>query len=337
MIEREILPVEDNIRRIRELDKIRADEFNKVKLNKNKKKRKKIIISLASLVSAAALIVTGILTSGFGIFKKRKVEETKYIPPKNKVENIIPDEELKTDSLDNLGVKLEFPKEEKKEYNNPTGNVNVNNIVKDNNGTLWVSPEAEAKQEDIGKVITDTDGGTLEKRPDGDVYEKQPSYEITDKDGNIKDEGKLDDNGIPDGYAWDPVIEKIVPENEVGKYVKDEDGNLWLKEDYEAYLREKEKSETTSTEVEIIPTDPVIVEDVTPSDTTETEIPGPVIPDSEPTTGNYYDEISGLTFQSKEHYDQWVLQDFEGYGIVNGIMVPKTDEMIKADQKVLTK
>ena len=219
------------------------------------------------------------------------MEETKYIPPKNKIENIVPDEELKTVSLDNLGVKLEFPKEEKKEYSNPTGNVDVNSIVDDNNGTLWVSPEAKAKQEDIGKVITDTKGGTLEERPDGDVYEKQPSYEITDQDGNVKEEGKLDDNGIPDGYAWDPVIEKIVPENEVGKYVKDEDGNLWLKEDYEAYLREKEKSETTSTEVEIIPMDPVIIEDTTPTDTTATEIPEPVIPDSEPTTGTYYDEI----------------------------------------------
>lgn len=353
MVDKNILSVDENLRRIREEDKIRSQELITNKLNrkkKNKRKRKGIIISSIALLLAFATGLTSCIKRKTGYESpKNTITKTmsrlKYEFPENIIVNTQNDNKIETSSLANLGVELEFQKEDKKEYSSTSGNINVNNIVEDENGTTWVDQEAESKKDEVGKVVTDTQGGTLEIKPDGDVYEKDPSYQIVDDNGNVKEEGKLDDDGIPAGYAWDSVIEKYIPEDEVGKYVKDSEGNIWLKEDYEAYLKSLETEETTKTETEFIPMEPVIVEEITsePVESAEPELPEesesttPIPEETEPSTGYYYDEISGLTFQSKEHYDQWVLQDFEGYGIINGIMVPKTDEMIKADEKVLKK
>lgn len=314
MADRNILPVDYNLKKIREQDKIRQQELDMMKLNKKKdrkRKKRRVIITIVSMLTATTLAATG-----FGLSKKNKKHDKK---PNNTIENNIDDNKMKTSSLDDLGVELEFPNEENNTYSNPSGNINVNDIVRDSKGTLWANKQAESKKNEVGKVVTDTKGDTLVVKPNGDVFEKEPSYQIKDENGNVKEEGNLGNNSIPNGYTWDSVIGKYVPKNEVGKYIKDPEGNIWLKEDYEDYLKSQE---STKTETEVIPMNPTNVEESIQKPTT---------------SGAYYDDRSGFTFESKEHYNQWVLQGFEGYGIVKGIMVPKTDEMIKADEKVLTK
>lgn len=326
-------------KRIRQLDLDMYRENNK------KNKRKGIIVAVVSVLGATGIAASSILS---GIFTSKNKNKTEYEHPKNTIVNNVDDNEIQTSSLDSLGVELEFPKGEKKEYGNPSGNINVNDIVEDKNGTLWVNQEAESKKNEIGKKVTDTKGGTLEVKPNGDVYEKETSYQIVDKNGNVKEEGKVGSNGLPSGFEYDKDTGKIRDSEHAntGLYIAP-DGTTWASKD--EYLKSLEGEKIIDTETKFIPMDPVVVEksssSVTskPSNTTSgstnevTEPSKPTETTKPSNSGTYYDEISGLTFQSKEHYQQWVLQDFEGYGIINGIMVPKTDEMVKADEKVLTK
>ncbi len=270
-------------------------------------------------------------------------------------------EQLKTDSINSLGVELELPKKEtpKVEYSNPTGNVKVDDIVEDSTGKLWANSEAESKKDEIDKVVIDDNNGQYEISSDGDVYEKEPGYQIVDSNGNVTSEGTSD---IMDDYSWDPEVGKYLPKDEVGKYVIAPDGNMWKKGEYEKYLESLKNDNTSPTiETEFIPMDSVIADtefvpidnDILTSsgtivssnknDNTSLTSNSQVTSDDEITldggktmpNGTY--DVGGLVFESKEDYEQWILQDFEGYGIINGIMVPKNDEMLEADRKALTR
>lgn len=210
----------------------------------------------------------------------------------------------KTDSLDNLGTELELPKEEI-EIGEVTGNVDPDKIVEDGAGTIWATSEAENKKDEIGTTTIDDKNGTLELKPDGTVHEKEPSYVIRDEEGNIIETGS---GKVPDGWNYDE--DEYFTENyDEDKYVTDENGNVWLKSDYEKMEKNK-KNEALIEGSEIIVMDPV----------------------SKTKTAGYTDPNSGNKFESKQDWEHWALGDYE-YKSVNGVMVQQPVEMDQSTEK----
>lgn len=275
---------------------------------------------------------------------------------------------LKTDSLNSLGTKLEFPKEEepKKEIGEVTGNVNPNKIVVDEEGTVWATPEAESKKDNVDKVVIDDKDGSLEVKPDGTVYEKTPTYEIKDESGNVISTGTLEgSNGLPNDWSNDSSIDKNIPSNEASEYVTDAEGNVWSKLDYDEYLKALEDAKNNKNiqvETEVIPVEPVIIGEISETvvnpdetssivvepnetssivveldetsketissseDSNTTSIPAAFIPKVD-TSNLYFVPDFNLYFESKADFEQWVMQGYEGYRPVNGVMVSETKEM----------
>lgn len=178
--------------------KIKAKNAKK---EKNKKKRKGII------KSALALVLAGLIAVGchFGFKKKNNNNNANLNKP-----SIV--------TVDDLGVEEEFTSsDESKSYGDTTGNIDKDKLVgKDN--VVYKDKEAADKSDKVGDKKTDLQGGKLEIDKDGNVVEKNPGYEIKDDKGNTTEKGETD-NGIPKGYVFDPVLNKIVKENELGKFV----------------------------------------------------------------------------------------------------------------------
>lgn len=350
MADKNIMTMNERIQQAKERVESSENQKTAKKLNKkkaNKKKRKGIIISSIALLLAAT---TGLTT--FFMTKNNKKNKPEYEPPKNTITNNIDNDEITAGSLEDLGVKLDFPKDEKKEYTNPSGNIDTSKIVEDEKGTIWVDKEAESKKDEVGKKVTDTNNGEYEEKADGDVYKKDEDYQIVDKDGNVKEEGKLDSDGLPPKLDYDKDTDKILDDGHAntGLYVAP-DGSLWGSE--QEYLDSLKKEEITDTETEFIPMDPVIVEESpvsndeasgsqdTSSDSTIDEKDDAIYSDDDLTLndgvlnadGTY--TIWGLTFLSKADFEQWFMNDGEGYKRENGIMVPVTNQI--DNQKVLTK
>lgn len=346
---------------------------------------KKKVRRRMTLASGSATLIT-LVSCLVGCSGKKKT--TNELPTTSKVEtsdinNNIPEvpektdkpedkkiDNLKTVSLSSLGKELELPKKDtpKKEFGTVTGNVEPEKIVEDNTGTLWATPEAESKKEEVDKVVIDDKNDTLEVKPDGTVFEKEPSYEIKDETGKVVETGTLDSSSdLPDGWSYDKDTDKNLPSEEVGKYELDDDKEgIWNKanDEYQGYkdaLEAVENGENVTEETIIVPMDPVVIEeseiiyydtitnisgtnindtisdsiitDTTVSDTTTPDYidnPYDIINPPENTNGLYLDPISGLYFESKADYEQWVFQDYEGYNLVNGIMVSQTKEMDEA-------
>lgn len=330
--------------------KVIREQDRKYALRKNRKKLTIISGSAAFLAALTAICVgcssanrkkldnlqTSYIVQGLDVNSYNKPADTNSVPENTSSSTEEKVDELGTNSLDKLGTELEMPTEEtsKQEIGEVTGEVNPDKIVEDSNGELWATPEAEQNKDKVGTTVIDDQGGKLEETPDGTVVEKTPGYEIKDEDGKVVDEGNLDNsNQIPDGWEYDSEIDKYIPEDEVGKYVKDDEGNIWLKSDYEAYLKELEKEqngENITVEGEIIPMEPQIVgvEENTHEAAAE-DLPDSI--ESNTDVNNLYeDPMSGLYFKSKEDCDQWILQGYEGYGIVNGVMTQQTSEMDQA-------
>lgn len=214
----------------------------------------------------------------------------------------------KTDSLGNLGTELELPEENtsKIEIGEITGNVDPDKIVEDGAGTIWATSEAENKKDEIGTTTIDDKNGTLELKPDGTVHEKEPSYVIRDEEGNIIETGS---GKVPDGWNYDEDEDEYFTANyDKDKYVTDENGNVWLKSDYENM--NKNKKDEDLIEGEIIVMDPVI----------KTQNAG------------YIDPSSGTKFESKQDWQHWALGDYE-YKSVNGVMVQQPVEMDQSTEK----
>lgn len=215
---------------------------------------------------------------------------------------------LSTFSLDDLGTELS-PITENKLYGKTTGNVDKNKIVKDKNGTIWANKEALEKSSNIGKTIIDDKNGTLEQKEDGKVYQKE-EYSVSHEDGTISN-GTIDDNTkytpdgvpIPDGYAWDPNRKEIVKEDEVGKYIYDENGDLVSIDTYNKYPHTPDNSETTNSTVEEIP-----IDNSKPSDSNNNTDVGIYNED-----GTY--TIFGITYPSKQDYEQFLINP-EGYILI---------------------
>ena len=221
--------------------------------------------------------------------------------------------QIGTTSIDDLGIEVSL-NEPTKKYVATTGNVDVNKIVKDNNGTVWANETAKSNSKNVGKEVVDLKNGTLEEK-NGVVVEKQKSYEIKDKDGNVST-GTFDENTkytpdevpIPDNYVWDSGRGEMVKEEDLGKYKYDEDGNL-VPADSKEQPKEEPKEETK--------------EEITDNEVTDEGVVN--------SDGTY--SIWGLTFESKADFEQWILQGKTGYVIEDGIMVP--EQPINASEKQL--
>lgn len=275
---------------------------------KNKKISKKALaLILAALIVIAAPV--GILVSKF--FKKNKTEETKPTYSTSTKSDTLPEK----NELSDLGVELEQPEIKKEEqYQNPTGDVVVEDIVKDEDtGKLYKNEEAKENAGNVGKETIDTKGDKLVVQDDGKVVEKNEGYEIKDENDKVVDSGDLNESKIPNGYAWDSVLEEYVPEKEVGKYVKDDEGNIWEKDRYEEYL--KLQKEETKTETQIIPE-----EEKKEETEVETTLEGIVNPD-----GTY--TIYGITYKDKTTFEYFILDENSeiNFGFYNGIVYPISD------------
>lgn len=105
-------------------------------------------------------------------------------------------------TLEDIGVELEMPKEDEIviKTGETTGKVDKNKVV-EKDGVVYVDKENADKSDKVGDVKTDTKNDTLEVKPDGTVVEKEEGYEIVDKEtGNVIESGKVEENGIPDGF-----------------------------------------------------------------------------------------------------------------------------------------
>lgn len=183
-------------------------EAQKEKQEKNKKKRKGIIRATLSL-ALAGLIAVGCY---FGFRKK------------NNNSNLKPS----ITTVDDLGVDEKIDDNNSKLFGETTGNIDKDKLV-EKDGTIYKDKDAADKSNKVGDKKPDLQGGKLKIDNDGDVVEKKPGYELKDEDGDVIDKGETDD-GIPKGYAYDPVVGKIVKEDQVGKFVY-ADNNYYSKID----------------------------------------------------------------------------------------------------------
>lgn len=284
---------------------------SKVKDNNSKKtsnKKKKIV----TRISALALAIIAGVGSLVALHSSKKNNDKKI--------------SMVVNTIDSIGDELEYDIDNSSKYNDPSGKLDVSHITKDSKGRLYVNEEALKKAGSVGSTSIDTKNGTLVTKSNGKVYVKDEGYTILDESGNVKATGtKPAGSNMPDGYVWDSNRNEYVKKEDAGKYIYNKNGELVRIED-----KDKEEGE------KIISSETKIVENTTtttPSTSTTTKS-NPTTTTTKPSTDNYYtDQISGLKFESKEDYQQWVLNGYKGYGLVNGVMVAKTQEMEKADQE----
>ena len=112
-----------------------------------------------------------------------------------------------------------------------------------------------------------------------------------------------------------------------------EDASNIVAGNYDALGKPSSEVHTESTTV-ISTTEPTTVIPTTEPTTIPQTTESPVTTSSQ-TNGYYTDPDSGLVFESKADCDQWKLNGYEGYSLLNGIMVANTKEMDDAKQKSL--
>lgn len=341
-----------------ELAKDAAEETIELENNEKKsKKRKGIIISIIALCLAGVTAFTTFLIKGKN---KVKVESSKT-PTTSTVDDI--EEDIKNDidlntlSLSDLGIELEIELEsageiaQKNEYVNPSGNINKDKIV-EKDGTLWVSEEAAEKADEIGKVVIN--GETVSSsngnnNENNNVTTNQIDYVIKDEKGKEITSGNIevstkrttpDGTVIPYGYAWDEGRNEIVPEEDVGKYVYDSDGDLVFAN------KQTQNSNTTTTTTSKTSTTTT----TSPKSTTTTSASkNTTTTTTQPTTtqkdslgglvnadGTY--TIYGTTYMNKETFEAFILDEDSSlnFGYLNGIIYPKSylDELVSQSQIV---
>lgn len=290
-----------------------AKKMKKAKIKKEKKqwskKVKALLISSVAVLSAAVIGTTAFLANHFGNKKKKYDTNSKN----------------ETYSISDLGLEEEITSSEDSIYIDATNGIDAKQIVS-KNGKLYVNSKAAEKSSEVGKSVIDTKGGTLEVKSNGKVYEKNNSeYQVVDKNGNVTSSGTKDSTGAPNGYVYDSVIGGYVKPEEAGKYVRDENGHIVSKEDYEA----RNNANTTSSSISSNDTSKG---NALSSNTSSSSTISKVEENGHYNADGTY-TIYGMTFETKEDFEQYVLQGYEGYGLVNGIMKPMTKEMEEAKQK----
>lgn len=338
--------------------------------NKNKfrktRKQKRITVAVIAFLVALATAATGVI---IGLLPKNR--KNKSNSDKEKViqtDKVVPEDtidQLDVLSLNELGVELDFPKAEETKgnnvYKNPTGDVDINKIVEDDNGTIWADEEALSKSDEVGNTKIDDQNSSLEIRENGDIYEKETGYEIIDENNNVIDSGNLDSNGVPDGYEYDTGRNEYVEEDELGKYIYSdttfyfEDGEIAIKKgdlvSKETYEKAKKELYTTkpsiSTEtgkIEIKEPQIIVPETTIP----ETTTPETTTPETTPETntdsyggvvnanGTY--TVYGTTYMDKATFEAFIMDSNSSvnFGYYNGVIYPISviNEMTNQDTLV---
>lgn len=302
--------IEKNFKREEEYEAAR-NRKGKIKKSKTKKK------ILAIISGALAFVSIG------GIFIANRSKRKNNNQNDNDIKVVQTSDTLDSNkvALDALDIDLSIPEDKKvssdKLYTNPTGNVNVNTIKEDSNGTIWTNEEAHTKKDQIGTKIEDKKG-TLIVNPTGEVYEKETGYEIKDESGNTIESGEIND-GIPAGYVWDSARGEYVKEDEVGKYVYNKLGEL-VSVDDPSVTNPDILDDNNETKIE---------EDTSNTindDETSNEIESPSNNDNYGGTinsdGTY--TIYGTTYMDKATFEAFILGDENDFGYLNGIIYPKS-------------
>ena len=311
---------------------VKAPKLKKVKPKKEKtKKSKKFIVGMVALITAGAIA----LGSGVAVL-------VNYFKKKNNDVPKTPNTSISTMDIGNIGTELEFPKEETKtKYENPTGNVDVNKIV-EKDGKLYKDQDSADKADKKNTSSFDNKDNKYEEKDDK-IYDKDIGYEITDDKGDTKESGDLDETGIPDGYAWDDVLKKYVPEDEVGKYVYadatyyDEEGNVIIKKGEivsKETLEEAKKHLTTTKPTKKDTTSSII------NNTTSSTVNSTASSTVSNTTSSSEGKINAdgtytifdVTYADKATFEQIALSDLETLDLYldeNGVLHIKTSEMEK--------
>lgn len=362
------------------------DKAEKVKTKKPKKlKAKKVrtkktnnrvkIGVIAAVVVVGLLTVTGCSALVEKLFRRSQDKDndsnndlSTSLSQDNVLENTssiedtlsFQDTSSSTDIKD-LGDELEFPKEEPRPNygETSTGKADKDKVV-EKDGNIYVDKDSADKADKVGETSTDLQNGNLyEDSKDGKVTEKDKGYEVDD--GKTKDKVDSGNGEIPEGYAWDPVLQRYLPKEEVGKYTYvdvdyyeyDMTGN-WVVILHKGEIVTHETLALAKQVLSTSPTPPKEPDIEIPDDKNET----PSIPDKDASstpeepdnsTPNL-DEYGGvlnpdgtytiytkeklddgtiveytLTFRSKEEYLQWVSQGYEGFGVSGGIMMPEDE------------
>lgn len=177
--------------------------------SKSKTQKKKTPKKLIALILAATIALSTGIVGVVHIFKR-----------KNKNMPKTPNQSIATMDLGDMGVELDFGKENenknKEIYGDTTGNVDVNKIV-EKNDKIYVDKESADKSDSVGNIVVDTKDDTLEVKPDGTVVDKTPGYEVVDQEtSEVVESG---DAAIPEDKVWDDVLGGYVPKEEAGKWV----------------------------------------------------------------------------------------------------------------------
>ena len=305
-------------------------------INISKNGTKKIIIAV--IASILALITT---VSGFLIFGKKKNQNTTATTTStNSQSNVI--------TLDDIGAELEFSSSSNKKFGSVvSGNIDLNKIVEKNK--LYVDKENADKSNKVGNSSIDTKGNTL-KVEDGKVKDKTTGYEIKDgKTNSTIQTGDVNSNGTIPGFEYNENLGGTYEEKDnTSNLVKadsdyyNENGELLIKK---GALLTKEALEHAKKNLSTKPIKKQTTTSNTQTSNSSITTSNTQTSNSSTTTSNTTSKadngivnkdgtytIDGITYLSKEDYNQCIIDGYQGYAIIDGIMQPMQNE--KQFQKV---
>jgi len=293
------------------IDEILKETFkNENKANKQKKNKKSLILVIVAAVAAGVIV----LTSGIIAFVRHFSK--KQNPTGNSNTSSI-------SMLADIGDELEFPEEPKPKYGETTGKVDVNKIV-EKNGKIYVDQESANKSDKVGTSSVDTKGDTLKVESDGTVKEKTDGYEIKDKEtGSVIQSGNVSSDGSIDGFEKNEELGGTYEEKDNTDDLVRADSNYYNEEGTcvirKGDLLSKETLEyakaNLSTVAQVSSSNVSSSVSSNTSSNTSSSTTGVTNPD-----GTY--TIGGITYLSKADYQQCILDGYEGYAIIDGIMQP---------------
>ena len=309
---------------------VKATKVKKVKPKKEKtKKSKKFIVGIIALITAGAIALGAGIAHLTSIFKKKNND----VPTK-------PTTSISTMDLDDMGTELEFPEETTPTYGETTGNVDVNELT-EKDGKYYKDKESADKSDNVGKETVDTKNDTLVEE-DGKVKDKTEGYEIKNEQGEVIDQGNLNEDKLPDGFEHNDELDGDFEKEDNTSTLTyadsdyyDKEGNLVLakgdlvEKDRLEYAKKHystvkpAKQETTSATQSTQSTETTQPETTEPTEVTEPQTEGVVNPD-----GTY--TIFGVTYADKATFEQIALSDLETLDMYldeNGVLHIKTEEL----------
>ena len=270
---------------------VKPSKIKKVKPKKEKtKKSKQFIVGMVALVTAGAIALGSGVAYLVNYFKKKNND----VPQK-------PNTSISTMRLDDMGTELEFQKKEENtsKYGEITGNVDVNKVV-EKNDKVYVDQESADKSDNVGNVVIDTQNDTLKVEQDGTVKEKTEGYEIKNEQGEVIEQGNLNEDELPDNFEYNEELDGVFEKEDNTSTLTYSDSDYYDQNGYLVLVKgdlvEKDRLEyakkhysTTKPTVETTPiettpsTEPVI-EETTPIETTPIETTPSTEPVIEETT-----------------------------------------------------